>query len=60
VRSAELDPDVRFGSALAVEEAAARGLDVALVAVQSSVSAHTDRLRAGNIRYEVVESGEAR
>lgn len=56
-RGAGLAPDLRFGTVRAVEEAAARGLDVLLVAVQSSVSAHTDRLREGNIRYEVVEAG---
>ncbi|MFB6353797.1 MAG: MarR family transcriptional regulator [Halobacteriales archaeon] len=54
VRAAGLEPDVRFGTVPAVEEAAARGLDVLLVAVDTAVSAHTDRLREGNIRYEVV------
>ena len=54
VRGAGLEPDVRFGTVAAVEAAAARGLDVLLVAVEGSVSAHTDRLREGNIRYEVV------
>ncbi|MDZ7701766.1 MAG: MarR family transcriptional regulator [Halobacteriales archaeon] len=57
VRTAGLEPDVRFGTPQAVEEAAARGLDVLLVAVQSAVSAHTDRLREQNIRYEVLDPG---
>ena len=56
-RAAGLEPDVRFGTPGAVEEAAARGLDVLLVAVAGAVSAHTDRLREQNIRYEVVDGG---
>ncbi len=56
VRTAGLSADVRFGTPQAVEEAAARGLDVLLVAVQSAISAHTDRLREQNIRYEVVDA----
>jgi putative transcriptional regulator len=59
VRAAGLEADVRFGTVRAVEEAAARGLDVLLVAVESAVSAHTDRLREGNIQYEVV-AGDSR
>ncbi len=55
-RTAGLEPDVRFGTPQAVEEAAARGLDVLLVAVAGAVSAHTDRLREQNIRYEVVDA----
>ncbi len=54
-RAADLGVDARFGTPAAVEEAAARGLDVVVVAVESAVSAHTDRLREQNIRYEVVE-----
>jgi putative transcriptional regulator len=56
IRSAGLEADLRFGTPQAVEEAAARGLDVLLVAVQSAVSAHTDRLREQHIRYEVVDT----
>jgi len=56
VRGAGLDPDVRFGTVQAVETAAARGLDVLLVAVETAVSTHADRLREGNIRFEVVET----
>ncbi len=59
VRAAGREPDVRFGTVQAVEEAAARGLDVLLVAVESAVSGHTDRLREGNIRYEVVTGAGA-
>lgn len=54
-RAADIRIDIRFGSPAAVEAAAARGLDVLLVAVDDAVSSHTDRLRAQNIRYEVVE-----
>lgn len=56
-RADDLAVDIRFGSPAAVEAAAARGLDVLLIAVDDAVSAHTDRLRAQNIRYEVVEAG---
>jgi len=56
VREAGLEADIRFGTPQALEAAAARGLDVLLVAVETTVSAHTDRLREQNIRYEVVES----
>lgn len=60
VRTTGLEADLRFGTPQAVEEAAARGLDVLVVAVQSAVSAHTDRLREQHIRYEVVEPTEGR
>lgn len=49
-------PDIRFGTAEAVQEAAARGLDVAVIAVSTEQSAITDRLSEQNIGYEVVDS----
>lgn len=55
VRAAGREPDVRFGTVDAVEEAATKGLDVLLVAAASQVSAHTDRLRSAGVTYEVVE-----
>jgi putative transcriptional regulator len=58
VNAAGLDPDIRFGSASAVQEAATKGLDVLLVAATDVLSPHTDRLREGNISYEVVDTAE--
>ncbi len=55
-RSANLDPDVRFGTAAAVEEAAVKGLDVLLLAVAEDLSRHTDSLREAGVTYEVVET----
>jgi putative transcriptional regulator len=55
VRAAELEPDIRFGTVAAVQEAATRGLDVLLVATTDERSAHTDSLRDGSISYEVVD-----
>jgi putative transcriptional regulator len=57
-RAADLDPDVRFGTPRAVEEAAARGLDVLLLSVADELSTHLDRLRDGGIGYEVVDPVE--
>ncbi len=56
--AADLDPDVRFGSAAAVQEAATKGLDVLLLAAADLLSTHTDRLREGNISYELVDAAE--
>ena len=57
-RAAGLDPDVRFGTTQAVNEAAVRGLDVLLLAVADELSTHLDRLREGTISYEVVDTAE--
>ncbi|MFB6101488.1 MAG: MarR family transcriptional regulator [Haloplanus sp.] len=57
-QAASLDPDVRFGTPQAVEEAAARGLDVLLLAVADELSTHLDRLRDESISYEVVDTAE--
>ena len=51
------EPDIRFGTAHAVAEAAARGVDVAVFATTSDQSTIVDRLREQSIGYEVVESG---
>lgn len=53
--AADLDTDIRFGTADAVQEAAMKGLDVLLLATTTKLSGHTDRLREQNIGYEVVE-----
>jgi putative transcriptional regulator len=52
---AGVDPDVRFGTAQAVQEAATKGLDVLLLATTNEVSPHTDALREQTIAYEVVD-----
>lgn len=49
------EPDIRFGTPEAVREAAAKGVDVAVLAVTSEQSAITDRLTDQSIGYEVVE-----
>lgn len=56
--SASLQPDIRFGSATAVQEAATKGLDVLLVATTDTLSTHTDTLREQNVSYEVMEVAE--
>lgn len=53
-----LHPDIRFGAADGVQEAAAKGLDVLLLAVTDTLSKHTDKLREQNVSYEVVDAGE--
>lgn len=58
VRAMDHEPDVRFGTSLAVQEAAAKGLDVLLLASTNELSTHTDTLREQNISYEVVDAGE--
>lgn len=57
--SAELDPDIRFGSPAAVQEAAAKGLDILLLCSTDTLSAHTDKLREQNLSYEVVDLTES-
>ncbi len=56
--SAGLEPDIRFGSAAAVQEAATKGLDVLLLAATDHLSRHTDKLREQNVSYEVVDLSE--
>jgi putative transcriptional regulator len=53
--AAALDPDIRYGSAAAVREAAAKGLDILLVCSTDRLSEHTDTLREQNLSYEVVD-----
>ena len=57
-RAADLEPDIRFGTATAVQEAAAKGLDILLLAATNVLSTHTDKLREQNINYEVVDAAE--
>jgi len=58
VRRAGLEPDVRFGVASAVPEAATKGLDVLLLAAGKAVSAHTETLREAGIGYELLDARE--
>lgn len=57
-RAADLDPDIRFGTPAAVQEAALKGLDVLLISVTEASSKHTDRLRDHDIPFEVIEASE--
>lgn len=52
---AGLAPDIRFGSAAAVSDAATHGLDVLLLSVDEQMSTHTDTLRDRNLTYEVLD-----
>ncbi|MFB6234319.1 MAG: MarR family transcriptional regulator [Halopenitus sp.] len=56
----DLDPDIRFGTAEAVAQAAIRGLDVCLFAVTDTLSRHTNRLREEGVRYEVRDPTDER
>lgn len=55
---ATLEPDIRFGSAGAVQEAATKGQDVLLLSSTDLLSKHTDKLREQNVSYEVVDAAE--
>lgn len=57
-RVAGLEPDLRFGAASAVTDAATRGLDVLLLAASGTVSAHTETLREQGIGYELLDEVE--
>ena len=57
-KAAGLDPDIRFGSANAVQEAAEKGLDILLLSSADLVSVHTDKLRDQNLSYEVMDAAE--
>jgi putative transcriptional regulator len=57
-RRLDRDPDVRFGTPAAIEEAATKGLDVVLLATVDRLGRHTDRLREGAISYRVVDAAQ--
>jgi len=57
-RDAGLEPDIRFGAASAVPDAAARGLDILLLAASGAVSTHTETLRGQGISYELLDGRE--
>lgn len=54
----DIDPDIAFGTPAAVQEAAARGLNVALICVASRVAEHTEPLRELEIDYQIVEQAD--
>jgi putative transcriptional regulator len=57
-RAADVEPEIRFGSPAAVQEAAIKGLDVLLLATTTEVAAHTNKLSEENVSYEVVDAAE--
>lgn len=57
-RAAAVDADIEFASAEAVTEAATKGLDVLVLSVTGTLSAHTDALREASISYEVLDVTE--
>ncbi|MFB6228213.1 MAG: winged helix-turn-helix transcriptional regulator [Halobacteriales archaeon] len=57
-RQAGRDPDIRFGTAPAVTEAATKGLDVLLLVTTPVLSEHASALREADVNYEVLETDE--
>jgi len=57
--TANLEPDIRFGSSAGVQEAATKGLDILLLTSTDLLSAHTDKLREQNLSYEVVDAADS-
>ena len=55
---AGLEPEIRFGAASAVPDAAARGLDILLLAASGTVATHTEALREQGIGYELLDGRE--
>ncbi len=47
--------DIKFGTPMAVSEAAIRGLNVLLIVTETAVLNHIDQLREYKINYEVIE-----
>jgi len=58
VSRADLRPDLRFGTADGVTQAAIRGLDVLLVAVTDEVPRHATSLREANVPHTVLDPAE--
>ena len=59
LRDAGIDPETAFAAGEVAAEAAARGVDVAVVATADTVGRVTDALRDGEVLYEVTEPGAA-
>lgn len=58
VTRVDVVPDIRFGTADGVAEAALRGLDVLLVAVTDELPRHTTKLREENVPHKVLDPGD--
>lgn len=56
--AAGFDPDIRFGTTAAVQQAATKGLDVLVLATAPSVPGYADALRERNVSYEVIDPVE--
>ena len=57
-RAAGLEPDIHFGTSAAVQEAAAKGEDVLLLAVETAIPSYAESLREHNVSYEVIDPVE--
>jgi len=57
-RAAGLELDIRFGTSAAVQEAAAKGEDVLLLAVETAIPSYAESLREHNVSYEVIDPVE--
>ncbi len=57
-RRVDREPDVRFGVAEAVREAAAKGVSVYVVAAENHVSEMTDALSEDGVGYEISDAAE--
>ena len=57
-RAANIDPDIQYGTHDGVQQAALKGMNVLLIAVENEISKHAERLREFDISYEVVESNQ--
>lgn len=55
VRTADITPDIRFGTASAIPAAAVRGISVLLLVTGTELSKHTERLRENGVGYELVD-----
>jgi putative transcriptional regulator len=59
-RAVGVEPDLRFGTTAAVQDATLKGLDVLLLAASPGLSTHTDALREHNVSYEVLDPVDER
>ena len=58
VSRADPVPDIQFGTADGVTEAAIRGLDVLLVSVTDEIPRHTSKLREKSVPHRVLDSAD--
>jgi len=59
-RAADVEPDLRFGTTAALQDATLKGLDALLLAASPGLSTHTDALREHNVSYEVLDPVDER